>query len=60
MELKDKCAIVTGGAMGIGLATSKRLLKEGVIVTIWDLNRNRSQASKRRTFSIRESVCPPV
>jgi all-trans-retinol dehydrogenase (NAD+) len=39
MEIKDTCAIVTGGAMGIGLATSKRLLREGVVVTIWDLNR---------------------
>ena len=39
MEIKDTCAIVTGGAMGIGLATSKRLLRDGVVVTIWDLNR---------------------
>ena len=39
MELKDKCAIVTGGAMGIGLATSKRLLMEGAVVTLWDLNK---------------------
>jgi all-trans-retinol dehydrogenase (NAD+) len=38
MELNNRCAIVTGGAMGIGLATSKRLLQEGAIVTIWDLN----------------------
>jgi all-trans-retinol dehydrogenase (NAD+) len=38
MELKDKSAIVTGGAMGIGLATCKRLLREGVVVTVWDLN----------------------
>ena len=38
MNLKGKTAIVTGGAMGIGLATSKRLVKEGCIVTIWDVN----------------------
>lgn len=38
MELKGKCAIVTGGAMGIGLATTKRLLNAGCKVTIWDLN----------------------
>jgi NAD(P)-dependent dehydrogenase (short-subunit alcohol dehydrogenase family) len=38
MELKSKCAVVTGGAMGIGLATTKRLLKEGCTVTVWDIN----------------------
>lgn len=38
MELKGKTAIITGGAMGIGLATCKRLVKEGCTVTIWDIN----------------------
>lgn len=38
MNLNGKCAVVTGGAMGIGLATAKRLLKEGCRVTVWDLN----------------------
>jgi all-trans-retinol dehydrogenase (NAD+) len=38
MKLTNTCAIVTGGAMGIGFATTKRLLQEGAIVTIWDLN----------------------
>lgn len=38
MKLKDKGAIVTGGAMGIGLATVKRLLLEGCKVNVWDTN----------------------
>ncbi len=38
MDIKNKCAVVTGGAMGIGLATCKRLLKEGVTLSLWDLN----------------------
>ena len=38
MELKGKCAIVTGGAMGIGFATANLLLQEGCNVTIWDIN----------------------
>lgn len=38
MKLKDKRAVITGGAMGIGFATVKRLLAEGCIVTIWDVN----------------------
>lgn len=37
-KLKGKSVIVTGGAMGIGLATCKRLLEEGCTVTIWDMN----------------------
>ncbi len=37
-DLQNATAVVTGGAMGIGLATVKRLLAEGVTVTIWDLN----------------------
>ena len=38
MELKGKTAVITGGAMGIGLATAKRLIKENCTVTIWDIN----------------------
>ena len=38
MDLKSRCAVVTGGAMGIGLATAKRLVSEGCTVTLWDLN----------------------
>lgn len=37
-NLKGKKAVVTGGAMGIGLATVKRLLALGCEVTIWDFN----------------------
>ena len=38
MNLRGSTAIITGGAMGIGLATAKRLLREGCTVTLWDLN----------------------
>lgn len=39
VDLKGKMAIVTGGAMGIGFSTCKRLIQEGCSVTIWDLDR---------------------
>jgi len=37
-ELRGMKALVTGAAMGIGLATCKRLVKEGCEITIWDMN----------------------
>jgi len=39
-NLHGKRVVITGGAMGIGLATTKRLLKEGCIVTMWDINQS--------------------
>ena len=36
--LKGKRVVLTGGAMGIGQATCRRLIKEGCELTIWDLS----------------------
>jgi 3-oxoacyl-[acyl-carrier protein] reductase len=41
--LKDKVAIVTGSARGIGAATARRLAQEGVKVVINDIQRERAE-----------------
>ncbi|MCW5643047.1 MAG: SDR family oxidoreductase [Rhodoferax sp.] len=37
-RLKDRNAVVTGGAQGIGLAVARRLLQEGARVALWDID----------------------
>ena len=44
MLLKDKVAIVTGAASGIGLAVAKRLVAEGARVVLADLDLSKAQA----------------
>jgi len=38
LQLRDRLAVVTGGASGIGLAIAERFLEEGAAVALWDLN----------------------
>ena len=43
MNIKNKVAVISGGASGLGLATSKRLLAEGASVIVLDLNDDAGQ-----------------
>lgn len=43
MEIKDKVAIVTGGASGLGLGTVKSLIEQGGKVVIFDLNEEKGK-----------------
>ena len=36
IDLKNRKAVITGGAQGIGLAIAKRLLESGASVSLWD------------------------
>ena len=38
IDLKDRTAIVTGGARGIGFATAQKLLTSGAAVALWDID----------------------
>jgi len=44
MEIKDKVAVVTGGASGLGRATVKRLVAAGGKVAIFDMNEEKGNA----------------
>ncbi len=46
IDLKNKIAIVTGGAQGFGLATSKRLIESGATVIIWDIDKQEAEKAK--------------
>jgi 3-oxoacyl-[acyl-carrier protein] reductase len=45
MRLKDKVAIITGAAGGIGLATARRFVQEGARVLVADLDEQRVAAA---------------
>ena len=38
LDLQGRCAIVTGGASGLGLAITQRLVQSGAKVSVWDLD----------------------
>jgi len=45
MQLKDKVAVVTGGASGLGRATAGKFLAAGAKVAIFDLNAEQGKAA---------------
>ena len=38
IDLKDRVAVITGGAQGIGYAAAERILRSGASVVLWDID----------------------
>ncbi|MEK3980060.1 SDR family NAD(P)-dependent oxidoreductase [Psychrobacillus sp. FSL K6-2836] len=55
-DLKDKVAVVTGGASGIGLATAKAFLAKGAKVVIGDYNEDSGKAVEQQLKDTFENV----
>ncbi|WP_366921530.1 SDR family NAD(P)-dependent oxidoreductase [Metallumcola ferriviriculae] len=61
MKLKDKVAVITGSARGLGRAIAQQFLEEGATVIITDINEQRVRKTAEElstTSSTRES--PPT
>ena len=52
-DLKDRVAIVTGGAQGFGLAITERFIASGASVVIWDID---EEAIKIATLKARRQI----
>ena len=42
-DLKDRVAVVTGGAQGFGLAITQRFIESGAKVVIWDIDESEAK-----------------
>jgi 2-dehydro-3-deoxy-L-rhamnonate dehydrogenase (NAD+) len=47
IDLKDRVAVVTGGAQGIGFATTQRMLQSGARAVVWDIDPGRLDTACR-------------
>jgi 3-oxoacyl-[acyl-carrier protein] reductase len=56
VRLKDKVAIITGAAQGIGFATARKFLDEGAIVAVADVKPDAVQAAARELKRNGEAV----
>lgn len=62
MRLKDKVAIVTGGARGIGKAVAHRFLSEGARIVITDVREEQLDATRKELSALGEveGLCADV
>ena len=51
LDLKNRTAIITGGAQGFGFAISKRLIQSGAKVIIWDIDEATAKKAEKEISS---------
>ena len=50
-DLKNRVAIITGGAQGFGLAITERFIESGAKVVIWDIDENEAKKAMEKVKS---------
>jgi len=60
MRLKNKIALITGGANGIGLATTERFAKEGAKIILWDVSDQGNEIAERLKMEGHEIIFKKV
>lgn len=58
-----RCAVITGGASGLGKETAKRLIGEGAKVVLWDLNEEALARAKQEVGAVHTvalDICDPA
>ena len=51
LDLKNRVAIITGGAQGFGLAISKRIIQSGGKIVIWDIDKVAAESALKEINS---------
>ena len=57
-RLKNKVALITGGAQGLGKEMAKSMIKEGARVIISDINEDVLQKTAEEIWSLSEMTLP--
>ena len=60
MRLKNKVALITGGANGIGLATTERFAREGAKIILWDVSDQGNEIADRLKMEGHEIIFKKV
>jgi 3-oxoacyl-[acyl-carrier protein] reductase len=47
-DFRNKVAVITGGAQGIGYAVAQRMIENGATVIIWDFDAKRAETSAKK------------